>query len=178
MYRKDWAPDFLEGVCDGLSVRDACIRVGIDTSMPSKRRATDAAFALAWMDAAGIGTEALEQEAARRAYHGTLKPVFYKGTRCGSVRTYSDVLMIFLLKARKPEVYRDADQRVDVNVTSNTNNLTLNVFDDIDAATRSILDRGDRPSAGPSPGDVPSDGVTEPVDATQPDHPAPEPEAD
>ncbi len=36
-------------------------------------------FRKQWNEAAEIGTELLEQEAQRRAFHGTLKPVFYKG---------------------------------------------------------------------------------------------------
>jgi hypothetical protein len=55
----------------------------------------------------GIGTAALEDEAVRRAYHGVEEPVFYKGVQCGSVTSYSDTLLMFLLKARKPAVYRD-----------------------------------------------------------------------
>jgi len=79
-------------------------------------------FKVAWQDAAVIGTEFLEHEAARRAYHGTLKPQFYKGVECGYVREYSDLLMIFLLKARKPEMYREG-----VEDSMARGSLTLNV---------------------------------------------------
>ena len=37
---------------------------------------------------------------------GVEQPVFYKGEVCGLVRKYSDVLLIFLLKGLRPEVYR------------------------------------------------------------------------
>ena len=67
----------------------------------------DKVFARAWREAAEIGTRALEHEAARRAYHGVSEPVFYKGEICGYVQKYSDSLMMFLLKARKPAMYRD-----------------------------------------------------------------------
>lgn len=59
-------------------------------------------------------TETLEREAMRRASEGTLKPVFYQGKACGEIREYSDTLLIFLLKARRPETYRE---RSDVNST-------------------------------------------------------------
>ena len=48
----------------------------------------------------------LEDEAIRRAREGVDEPVFYKGEHCGNVRRYSDTLLIFMLKARKPDVYR------------------------------------------------------------------------
>lgn len=51
--------------------------------------------------------EVLEAEARRRAVHGTAKPVFYQGEQCGTVQEYSDTLLIFLLKAAKPAMYRD-----------------------------------------------------------------------
>lgn len=59
-------------------------------------------------DEAGTeATERLEKEARRRAVRGTLKPVFHQGAQCGAIREYSDTLLIFLLKGRKPETYRD-----------------------------------------------------------------------
>ena len=56
-------------------------------------RQQDEAFALAYHDAEEHGTDSLEQVARRRAVEG------------------SDTLLIFLLKARRPEKYRD---RVDI----------------------------------------------------------------
>ena len=62
------------------------------------------AFELAEEDAADV----LEAEARRRAVEGVEKPVgWYKGEPGGSVREYSDVLLIFLLKGLRPERYRD-----------------------------------------------------------------------
>jgi hypothetical protein len=50
---------------------------------------TDAKFAREWAEIEEASTEQLERIAVRRASEG------------------SDVLLIFLLKARRPEVYRD-----------------------------------------------------------------------
>lgn len=50
---------------------------------------------------------ALEDEAVRRAFEGTIKPVFQGGKKVGSIREYSDTLLIVLLKARAPEKYKD-----------------------------------------------------------------------
>lgn len=103
----DWIETFLSAVMQGASVRGAVKAARIHITLPYKRRIDDEAFRKAWKEAAEVGTEQMEQEAARRAYHGTCKPVYYKGVKCGFVREYSDTLMMFLLKGRKPEVYRD-----------------------------------------------------------------------
>ncbi len=107
----EWEDAFLSAVMQGMSVTDATRAVGVHITTPYNRRRSDEKFREAWQNAAEIGTEFMEQEAARRAYHGTLKPVFHKGIECGHVREYSDTLMIFLLKARKPHIYRDMQEQ-------------------------------------------------------------------
>jgi len=57
--------------------------------------------------AAEIGAEALEDEAVRRGHEGWGEPVFYQGQCVATVRKYSDTLLIFLLKGRKPQRYRE-----------------------------------------------------------------------
>ena len=107
----DWRPAFLKCLTQGMTVEAACTVAGISSDAAYKRRKSDKKFAKKWREAGQIGTSLLEEEAARRAYHGSLKPVFHKGVQCGVVREYSDTLMIFLLKARKPEVYRDQHEQ-------------------------------------------------------------------
>ncbi|MBU1800633.1 MAG: terminase [Bacteroidetes bacterium] len=51
--------------------------------------------------------EMLEAEAIRRAYDGIDKPVFYKGKQVSVIQEYSDLLLIFLLKANDPAKYRE-----------------------------------------------------------------------
>ena len=48
---------------------------------------------------------ALESEAVRRALSGVSVPVFHQGRECGSTVKHSDQLLMFLLKALKPERY-------------------------------------------------------------------------
>lgn len=67
----------------------------------------DPEFAEVFRAAQRQGLAVLEDEARRRAFAGTLKPVFYKGEECGAVQEYSDTLMIFLLKGGLPEKYRE-----------------------------------------------------------------------
>ena len=53
------------------------------------------------------GTDALEDEAVRRAVEGVIKPVFHQGKRVGTLRVFSDPLLMFLLRARRPERFAD-----------------------------------------------------------------------
>lgn len=70
-------------------------------------READAEFAEKWDHAIELATDQLEAEARRRAYEGTLKPVFYQGSECGHIREYSDTLLIVLLKANRPEKFSE-----------------------------------------------------------------------
>jgi len=70
-------------------------------------RKNDPEFAEAWEDAVDTATELLEGEARRRAFEGWDEPVFRQEKQVGVIRKYSDILLIFLLKALKPNKYRD-----------------------------------------------------------------------
>lgn len=94
-------------VASGGNVSRACEAVDIDRTTPYTWREEDEAFAAAWEKAKQWGAEALEDEARRRAYEGTDKPVFHQGVQCGTIREYSDTLAIFLLKGAMPEKYRE-----------------------------------------------------------------------
>jgi hypothetical protein len=120
---EDWTETFLTAIAEGTHVRLAAARAKVHFTLPYKRRRTDDAFRAAWDEATGLGTEALEHEAARRAVHGAEEPVFYKGEQCGIVRRYSDTLLMFLLKARKPEVYREGVE----DGTKRPTTITVNV---------------------------------------------------
>lgn len=52
-------------------------------------------------------THYLESEAQRRAVQGVKEPVFYQGEVIGHKVKYSDNLLMFLLKGKEPEQYRD-----------------------------------------------------------------------
>jgi hypothetical protein len=91
---------------NGGFVGKACEAVAVSKQAVYNWRAEDATFAADWDRAVDLATEDLEKEVRRRAYHGTEEPVFYQGEVCGHVRKYSDTLLMFAIKARKPE-YRD-----------------------------------------------------------------------
>jgi hypothetical protein len=99
---------FLDALSETANVTAACERVGISRRAIYEWREEDPDFVAAWERALNLGTDALEDEAVRRGREGTVKPVFYKGEECGGVREYSDTLLIFMLKARRPEKFRDS----------------------------------------------------------------------
>lgn len=66
-------------------------------------------------EAIEMGTDALEDTALKRARFGVDKPVFYQGEVVGSIREYSDTLLIFLLKARRPEKFTERQRQIHEN---------------------------------------------------------------
>ena len=67
----------------------------------------DAAYAEAFTEAREEACDVLESEARRRAVKGVAKPIYYQGAIVGTVKEYSDTLLIFLMKALMPDKYRD-----------------------------------------------------------------------
>lgn len=98
---------FLAALCDGLSVTAACAQAGIGRRSAYDWRDGDPDFKGAWDAAVEEGTDRLEDEGYRRARDGTNKPVYQGGKRVGEVREYSDTLMIFFLKGRRPEKFKE-----------------------------------------------------------------------
>ena len=75
----------------------------------------DPDFALAWDEAVNIAADALEREAWRRAVEGFEEPVHYRGEVVGYVKKYSDRMLELLLKAHRPEKYRESGANVLIN---------------------------------------------------------------
>jgi hypothetical protein len=113
MRTAEWQPKFLAALADDGLVRYAAAIAGVTPSTAYHARRRDPAFAKLFDEAIQASTVRLEQEAIRRAFHGTPKPVFQSGKLVGMMREYSDTLLIFLLKGRKPDMYRD-NLRVDM----------------------------------------------------------------
>lgn len=73
----------------------------------------DPAFLLAYREAEIASKAVVEMEIRRRAVVGWNEPVYQGGVKVGTVRKFSDLLLIFLAKRLMPE-YRDK-VTVDVN---------------------------------------------------------------
>lgn len=98
---------FLAALARGVSVGGAASEAGLSRSTAYDWRAADADFAARWDAALEEGTDALEDEARRRALLGVETPVHYGGKAVGEIRKFSDALLMFLLRARRPETYRE-----------------------------------------------------------------------
>lgn len=101
-------------------VVQAARKARISAMTAYRHRLSDPEFSAAWDEAVDVAAGLLESEAHRRATKGVLEPVFYQGKKCGAVRKYSDTLLIFLLKAHKPERFKD---NLNVEVTGNIGEL-------------------------------------------------------
>ena len=98
---------FLHVLADTVNVARACRKAGIPRRTVYHWRDADPDFAREWDDALEDGIDLLEAELHRRAFEGVEKPVWHKGEQVGTTRCYSDALAMFLLKAHRPERYRD-----------------------------------------------------------------------
>ena len=78
-------------------------------------RDRDETFADAWDVATDAAADVLETEARRRAVDGVETKVYFEGEEVGTKVYYSDRLLEFLLKGRRPEVFGD---RLNIGPTS------------------------------------------------------------
>lgn len=99
---------FLETLAETGSVRAAAAASGRPRGAWLGLRGRDPAFARAWEEALDSYVELLEAEADRRAVGGETEPVFYGGKQVGERTRASDSLLMFRLKALRPQRYRSA----------------------------------------------------------------------
>lgn len=97
---------FLDALADTGSVRAASAASGRSRAAWLALRGRDPGFARAWDDALDAYVELLEAEADRRAVGGETEPVFYGGKQVGVRSRASDSLLMFRLKALKPQRYK------------------------------------------------------------------------
>lgn len=105
---------FVAALARGLSITGALDEARLARRTAYDWRNTDADFAALWEEAVEAGSDFIEDEARRRAVEGCEEPIVAMGkvarNEDGSVMTvrkYSDTLMTLILKARRPEKYRE-----------------------------------------------------------------------
>lgn len=100
--------DFFDAIVEaGGNITKACDIGGYARRSVYEWRAADKEFNERCLEAVNRGADVLESEAVRRALDGWDEPIVYKGEITGTVRKFSDVLLIFLLKGNRPEKYRE-----------------------------------------------------------------------
>lgn len=107
---------FLKHLAETGAVRASAQAAGYaDSQMVNQYRKQDPEFAAAWEAAEEAAIDKWEAEAARRAFEGTEKGIYFRGERVDTETQYSDGLAQFMLKAKRPGIYGERKQ-VDVNV--------------------------------------------------------------
>ena len=117
----DWKPMFLEQLETRGAISAAAKAAGVSKQAAYKAAKRDPEFKDAWDEAIETACDAMELEARRRAVDGTDRPVFHAGKVVGHVREYSDQLLIFLLRAHRPQKYRERNGLVQFDPTRCTN---------------------------------------------------------
>lgn len=104
------------------NISDSAKAAGVSRRVVYEWRAADPEFAALWDEALDTAIDAMEREAHRRAFEGTRKPVIGRigkdedgivTDRAGNelyLLEYSDSLATLLLKAHRPEKYRERQQ--------------------------------------------------------------------
>ena len=105
--RNLWQPAFLTAFAQLGNVTEAAKLAHTTRMTVWRHKTTDPEFAKKFAEAEQEAADLLEKEAWRRATEGTDEPVFYKGTECGTIKRYSDNLLMFLLRGVRPEKYRE-----------------------------------------------------------------------
>jgi hypothetical protein len=105
---------FLKALSDTGIVSLAVEIAGTSRTRVYELRKRDTAFAAGWDEAEERAADVLEAEAWRRAVDGVPEPLVSSGKVVRdddgqplAIRRYSDTLMLALLKARRPERFKD-----------------------------------------------------------------------
>ena len=118
---RDWQDRFLSLLESTFSVSAAASGAGIDRRTAYRHKDSDPEFSARWESALANAIDSLEEAAYKRA------------------REMSDTLAIFLLKTRRPDLYRD---RQDVTTTT----MAVNYSDLTDEQLQRIAN-GEHPAA-------------------------------
>jgi hypothetical protein len=98
---------FIAALRNTANVRASAQAAGVDRKTAYNWRNTSTAFAAQWDEAIEDAVDTLEAAAVKRARDGVEEPVYQGGEMVGTVTKYSDTLLIFLMKAHRPKMYRE-----------------------------------------------------------------------
>jgi hypothetical protein len=110
--KEDWSREtFLMELAETGMVSRAAEAAGVSRSTVYNERERNDGFAERWADIDEVVIESLEEEALRRARDGVEEPLVSAGKLVTTVRRFDSSLLMFLLKAKRPHIYRE---RVDI----------------------------------------------------------------
>ena len=89
------------------NITESARAAGIGRRTAYEWRDADKEFRASWDDAEQEAADKLEREAWRRAVEGTDKPVTFHGEITTTYKEYSDRMLELLLKAHRPEKYKE-----------------------------------------------------------------------
>jgi hypothetical protein len=118
-----WAKAFLAELSNRGVVTLSCKAAGIGHQTAYDYREQSPEFAALWDEAINKAADRMEAEAIRRGRDGVRKPVYQGGECVGYVQEYSDTLLIFMLKAVRPERFRERTEMIHkgtLNVSANS----------------------------------------------------------
>lgn len=92
-----------------------------------RQREADPEFARAWDEALDMARASIERELHRRGVEGVDKPVFWQGREIGTVKEYSDVLLLARIRKLDPD-YRP-QQRIEHGGTVKVKPIGLDALD-------------------------------------------------
>lgn len=98
---------FLTVLAETCNVTEAARLSGVSRRCAYDWREADATFRELWADAEQEGADKLEREAWRRGVEGVDKPVTFQGVITATYREYSDRMLELLLKAHRPEKFKE-----------------------------------------------------------------------
>lgn len=106
----NWKALFVAALAKSPNITAACQRAKVSRSWAYAQRTDDPEFAAAWDEALEMALDKAVGEAYRRGVEGVITKIKY--TPDGSkvverTREYSDTLLMFLLKAHRPEKYKE-----------------------------------------------------------------------
>ena len=113
---------FLKELAETGNVTHSAKVVGVGRRTVYDLTARDKEFAQQFEDSVEAGTDRLVEEAQRRARDGFEEPVFFQGKQVGVIRKWSDNLLMFLIKARRPE-YRDRVDQTHLHIVARADAL-------------------------------------------------------
>ena len=101
-----WRDVFIERLKATGNVTLAATGAGVTRQNAYQTRNRNKTFRRRWDDALDQAVDLLDGEARRRAT-GIKRDIYYAGEVVGTENVYSDSLLMFLLKAHRPQLYRD-----------------------------------------------------------------------